>query len=57
MIQVGLGDHAEALSCLERACEDPDDSLIGIRVAPFLDPIRREPRFTEVLRKMGLETH
>jgi hypothetical protein len=35
MIQMGLGDHPEALACLERACEDPDDSLIAIKVIPW----------------------
>jgi DNA-binding winged helix-turn-helix (wHTH) protein/tetratricopeptide (TPR) repeat protein len=55
MVHLGLGNHPEALACLERACEDPDDSLIAIKVAPFLDPIRLEPRFTGVLRRMALE--
>jgi hypothetical protein len=55
MVYLSLGDNPEALACLERACEDPDDSLIAIKVAPFLDPIRLEPRFIGVLRKMGLE--
>jgi tetratricopeptide (TPR) repeat protein len=57
MVHVGLGNYPEALACLERACEDPDDSLVAIKVVPFLDPIRREPRFTEVLRKIGFENH
>jgi hypothetical protein len=56
MAHVGLGNHPEALACLEHACEDPDDSLIGIRVFPFLDPLHREPRFIGVLRKMALDT-
>jgi len=55
MVYLGLDDHPEALTCLERACEDPDDSLVGIKVVPFLDPIRLEPRFIDVLRKMALE--
>ena len=45
----------EALACLERACEDRDDSLIGIKIVPFLDPIRLEPGFIGVLRKVALE--
>ena len=52
---LGLGNHPEALARRERACEDPDDSLLGIKIVPFLDPIRREPRFIDVLRKMALE--
>jgi TolB-like protein/Tfp pilus assembly protein PilF len=56
MAHVGLGNHPEALACLEHACEDPDDSLICIRIFPFLDPLHREPRFIGVLRKMALDT-
>lgn len=52
MIHVGWGDYGEALSCLERACDDPDDSLLSARVMPFLDPIRPSPRFDELLRRM-----
>jgi DNA-binding winged helix-turn-helix (wHTH) protein/tetratricopeptide (TPR) repeat protein len=55
MAHVGLGNHPEALACLEHACEDPDDSLIGIRTFPFLDSLHREPRFIGVLRKMRLD--
>lgn len=54
MAHVGLGDHDATMTSLERACDDPDDSLTGVRVAPFFDPIRREPRFIAVLKLMGL---
>jgi serine/threonine-protein kinase len=55
MAHVGLGNHPEALACLEHACEDPDDSLIAIRIVPFLESLHREPRFIGVLRKMALD--
>lgn len=51
---LGLNDHDSALSALERACDDPDDSLLAVNVFPLLDPIRSHPRFHEVLRRMQL---
>jgi DNA-binding winged helix-turn-helix (wHTH) protein/tetratricopeptide (TPR) repeat protein len=54
MVHIGLGDKSEALSWLEKACEDPDDSLAAVKVFPFCDPLRSDVRFTEVLRRMGL---
>ncbi len=51
---VALADLEAALQSLEAACDDPDDSLAGIGVAPFLDPLRSHPRFDAVLRRMRL---
>lgn len=51
---LGVGDKDAALSTLERACDDPDDSLLSIRVFPALDPIRSAPRFTKILERMYL---
>lgn len=51
---VALGEHDQALLCLERACDDPDDSLLAVAVFAMLDPIRNEPRFQEVLRRMAM---
>ena len=39
---------------LEKAYADPDDSFVGIKVLPFFDPLRADPRFTELLRRMNL---
>jgi DNA-binding winged helix-turn-helix (wHTH) protein/tetratricopeptide (TPR) repeat protein len=52
--QLGTGDVEQALASLERACDDPDDSLLAIKVFPMLDPIRSEPRFQRVLARMKL---
>ena len=51
---LGIGDHDQALTCLEKACHDPDDSLLGVMVFPLCDPIRTHPRYMAVLRRMGL---
>jgi serine/threonine-protein kinase len=51
-IQAQLGDREGALSALERAYEIKDGGLTTIRVDPWLDPIRNEPRFEAIVRKM-----
>jgi serine/threonine-protein kinase len=45
------GDTARALDWLEKACREPDFMLIYVKVAPNLDPVRREPRFQKLLRQ------
>ncbi len=50
------GDRDQALTWLERAYEQHDGTLTLMKVHPRLDPLREEPRFREVLRKMRLDT-
>jgi len=42
----------DALSALEHAYAVRDTGLMEIQVDPFLDPIRAQPRFKDVLRRM-----
>jgi TolB-like protein/tetratricopeptide (TPR) repeat protein len=52
-IYAQLGDHDRALSALEHAYAIRDGGLISIKIDPRLDPLRREPRFNAVLKKMN----
>jgi len=52
-INAQLGDREAALSALERAYEVKDGGLTGMRVDPWLDPVRNEPRFEAIVRKMN----
>ena len=54
IIHTALGDHAKALDWLERAYEERADHLPYAGVNPRLDPLRSEPRFRELLERMGL---
>jgi len=47
-------DHPRALDWLERAYEQRDPNLPYANCFPLYDPLRAEPRFQELLRKMGL---
>jgi tetratricopeptide (TPR) repeat protein len=53
IVYAGLGDKDHALALLERALKEHDDSLIYIRSQALFDPLRAEPRFKALLRKMA----
>jgi serine/threonine-protein kinase len=52
-IQAQLGDVESSISALERAYEVKDAGLTTMRVDPRLDPVRNEPRFKAIIRKMN----
>jgi hypothetical protein len=49
-----LEQSDEAVAALERSWEVRDPGLLRIAADPFLDPVRRHPRFAAVERKLGL---
>ena len=53
-VHVGLGEHDQAFERLEQAFRDRDRGMAWIKVAPRLDPLRTDPRFTDLLRRMKL---
>ena len=50
----GLDQKEQALSALERAYAAHDLQMQFLGVAPYYDPLRSEPRFQELIRKVGL---
>jgi TolB-like protein len=55
-IHFGLGEIDDAFVWMDRAIEARDHMMTPIKTYPFLDPIRSDPRFAALLRKMNLET-
>ena len=55
LIHLGLGHMDEAFTWLDRAVEGRDPIIVPIKSYPFLDPLRADPRFHALLRKMNLE--
>ena len=53
-IHAGLGNRAQALDWLERASEGRSTYLVFINVDPRFDAYRAEPRFRELVRRMGI---
>jgi TolB-like protein/Tfp pilus assembly protein PilF len=49
---IGVGNTAEALTCLEKGYEGRDSFMVLLKVEPILAPLRDEPRFLDLLRRM-----
>ena len=47
-----LGDRDGALAELDAAVRRKDSGLAHMKVDPFLDPIRRDPRYATLLRRL-----
>jgi serine/threonine protein kinase/tetratricopeptide (TPR) repeat protein len=54
-LHASLGDVDEAFRWLDAAVEEGATGLIFLRVHPRLDPIRKDPRFRALLRRVGLD--
>ena len=52
----GLGDNDQAFVWLERAYIERRDRMAWLNVDPLLDPLRPDPRFDELVRRVGLPT-
>lgn len=51
----GLGDRERAFAALEQAYEERSNLIRSLKVLPVLDPLRDDPRFTAMVRRVGLE--
>jgi adenylate cyclase len=51
-----LGDRDNAFRWLDRAVEERSSFLLFIKVSPRVDPLRSDPRFRELLQRIGLNT-
>jgi len=56
IIYVGLGDRERAFEQLEKAYNDRAGWMIHLNVEPVFDPIRSDPRFTELVHRMKLSS-
>jgi tetratricopeptide (TPR) repeat protein len=55
LVYNGLGERDEALSLLERACDERDVRLTLLKVDPRWDSFRGNPRFVAILKRIGLQ--
>lgn len=53
---LGLGDTEEAFVWLERAAEERSNIMLFLKVHPFFDPLRGDPRFAEFLRRANFSS-
>jgi TolB-like protein/DNA-binding winged helix-turn-helix (wHTH) protein/tetratricopeptide (TPR) repeat protein len=52
---LGLGDYDQALAGYERAYKEQSPVLQWVNVIPFADPLRGDPRFQDLVRRVGLK--
>jgi len=54
IIHAGLGQSDQAFAFLEKAYADREWRLVRMKVEPMFDPVRADPRFANLLRRIGL---
>jgi len=52
---LGLGDNEQAFAWLERAYQEKAEILQYLKVHPFFDPLRSDPRFANLIHRVGLD--
>ena len=55
VIHTGLGEKDRVFECLDRALEEHYELMSFLNLSPFFNPIQDDPRFAELLKKVGLE--
>jgi len=53
-ISLAFGDRDGALDAFDRALEERDPTLVWLGVDPRVDGLRQYPRFTAMLKQLGL---
>jgi TolB-like protein/tetratricopeptide (TPR) repeat protein len=52
---LGLGDEEEAFTWMERCAEERSNIMQFLKVHPFFDPLRGDPRFAAFLRRANFQ--
>ena len=53
-VYIGLGNKDEAFVWLEKAFQERSNYLAYLKVFPILDPLRSDPRFADLVQRVGL---
>ena len=54
LIYTGLGDKDQAFAFLEKAYAEHSQQLVYLKSEPLFDSLRSDPRFTDLMRRVGL---
>jgi Tfp pilus assembly protein PilF len=52
---LGLDDKEQAFVWLEKAYDEKSNMLQLLKVHPYFDPVRDDPRFADLIRRVGLD--
>ncbi|HKY43334.1 MAG TPA: winged helix-turn-helix domain-containing protein [Pyrinomonadaceae bacterium] len=53
-VYIGLGEKDKAFEWLEKAFQERSNYVAYMKVFPIADPLRSDPRFADLLRRVGL---
>ncbi len=56
IVQIGLGEKGKAFNLLDKACTERSDWMIFLNTDPLFDPLRADPRFRDLLMRVGFQT-
>jgi len=51
----GTGQKERVIELLQKAYSEHSNAVVLIKVDPMYDPVRSDPRFKDLLRRVGLE--
>jgi serine/threonine-protein kinase len=54
-LYIGLGEMDQAFEFLGKACMEKESHLTFLKIHPVFDPLRGDPRFNDLLKKIGWE--
>jgi serine/threonine protein kinase/Tfp pilus assembly protein PilF len=55
VIHIALNEGEVAMRCMQQAYENRDWAMLVLAEEPRVDPLRRDPRFQEILAKLNLQ--
>jgi hypothetical protein len=53
-VYAGLDEKDQAFACLEKAYKQHEQGFVVMRREPMFDPLRADPRYQDLLRRLGL---
>ena len=54
-IHIYLGDKDQAFAWMDRGVQERSGQILWLKIEPLFDPIRSDPRFDELVHRMGLK--
>jgi len=54
IVHIGLGETDQAFGWLEKSYAERERWMLQLKVAPFLDPLRSDARFADLVRRVGV---
>jgi tetratricopeptide (TPR) repeat protein len=54
IVNIALGDKDQAFAWLEKSYRDRSEHMLYLKVEPLIDPLRDDPRFASLVKRVGL---